>query len=149
MLERIQFRGLDYEAQAEAIRKVTERYVVSFIGIDRTGIGDAVFRLVQKFFPRVTPFQYSPQLKTQLVLKAHDVVSKGRLEFDAGHTDIAQSFMAIRKTITSGGGTVTYKADRSAEASHADIAWATMHALWNEPIEGQSAANRSILEIYS
>ncbi|MDN4572664.1 oxidoreductase [Pandoraea cepalis] len=149
VLERIQFRGLDYEAQAEAIRKVTERYIVTFIGIDRTGIGDAVFRLVQKFFPRATPFQYSPQLKTQLVLKAHDVISKGRLEFDAGHTDIAQSFMAIRKTITAGGGSVTYKADRSAEASHADIAWATMHALSNEPIEGQSAAPRSILEIYS
>lgn len=149
VLERVQFRGLDYEAQADAIRKLTERYNVSFIGIDRTGIGDAVYRLVLKFFPRVTPFRYSPQVKTQLVLKAHDVITKGRFEFDAGHTDIAQSFMAIRKTITAGGGTVTYKADRSAEASHADIAWATMHALSNEPIEGQSGANRSILEIYS
>lgn len=149
ILERIPFRGLDYEAQAEAIKKATERYVVTFIGIDRTGIGDAVYQLVKKFFPAVVGFTYSPHVKTQLVLKAHDVMSKGRLEFDAGHTDIAQSFMAIRKTSTAGGGQITYKADRSAQASHADIAWATMHALSNEGIDGQIGTNQSFMEMYS
>lgn len=83
------------------------------------------------------------------MLKAHDVMSKGRLEFDAGHTDIAQSFMAIRKTSTAGGGQITYKADRSAQASHADIAWATMHALSNEGIDGQIGTNQSFMEMYS
>ena len=148
ILERIPFRGLDYEAQAKAIKDATARYTVTYIGIDRTGIGDAVYTLVKNFFPAVVGFTYSPHVKVQLVLKALDIISKGRLEFDAGHTDIAQSFMAIRKTITAGGGQVTYKADRSAEASHADLAWATMHALSNEPLEGQTGTNRSILEIY-
>ncbi|MBN4667218.1 terminase ATPase subunit family protein [Pandoraea nosoerga] len=149
ILERIPFRGLDYEAQAEAIRKATERYTVTYIGIDRTGIGDAVFQLVKKFFPAVFGFTYSPHVKTQLVLKAHDVMSKGRLEFDAGHTDIAQSFMTIRRTTTASGGQVTYKADRSAEASHGDIAWATMHAMWNEGIDGQTGTNQGFMEMYS
>lgn len=148
-LERIQFRGLDYEAQARAIKEATERYTVTYIGIDRTGIGDSVYQLVRKFFPAAVGFTYSPHVKTQLVLKAYDVISKGRLEFDAGHTDIAQSFMTIRKTTTASGGQVTYKADRSAEASHGDIAWAMMHAMSNEPIDGQTGTHRSIMEIYS
>jgi len=48
----------------------------------------------------VTTFNYSPEVKTRLVLKAYEVIHKGRLEFDAGWNDMAQSLMAIRKTIT-------------------------------------------------
>ncbi|KWQ18677.1 terminase [Salmonella enterica subsp. enterica serovar Tennessee] len=42
------------------------------------------------------------------------------------------SFMSIRKTMTSSGRSATYEASRTEEASHADIAWATMHALLND-----------------
>ncbi len=86
-------------------------------------------------------------VKTGLVLKAHDVISKGRLEFDAGWTDFAASFMSIKKTVTAAGGRVTYQAGRSEETSHADLAWACMHALSHEPIEGVTTTNTSILEL--
>ncbi|MGC5888143.1 oxidoreductase, partial [Ralstonia pseudosolanacearum] len=95
-----------------AIRRVCERFSVAYVGIDRTGIGDAVFRLVQKFRPDAEGFTYSVEVKTALVLKAHDVISKGRLEFDAGWTDFAASFMSIKKTTTAAGGRVTYQAGR-------------------------------------
>jgi hypothetical protein len=72
------------------------------------------------------------------VLKAYDIISHRRLEFDAGHTDIAQSFMAIRRALPPAA-TATYEASRSEEASHADLAWATMHALFNEPLQGEAA----------
>ncbi|MNT87057.1 Terminase-like family protein [compost metagenome] len=85
-------------------------------------------------------------VKTGLVLKATDVISKGRLEFDAGWTDFAASFMSIRKTTTAAGGRVTYQAGRSEETSHADLAWACMHALAHEPIEGVTTTNTSIME---
>jgi len=42
----------------------------------------------------------------------------------------------------------TYKACRSEEASHSDLAWATMHALYNEPITGDSATHRNIIEVF-
>ncbi|MGA4279072.1 terminase ATPase subunit family protein [Ralstonia nicotianae] len=147
VLERHQFRGIDYEEQAGAIRRVTERYNVAYVGIDRTGIGDAVFRLVQKFRPDAEGFTYSVDVKTALVLKAHDVISKGRLEFDAGWADFAASFMSIKKTTTAAGGRVTYQAGRSEDTSHADLAWACMHALSHEPLEGVTTTNTSILEI--
>ncbi|BAF52383.1 terminase large subunit [Ralstonia phage RSA1] len=147
VLERHQFRGIDYEEQAGAIRRVAERYDVAYVGIDRTGIGDAVFRLVQKFRPDAEGFTYSVDVKTALVLKAHDVISKGRLEFDAGWTDFAASFMSIKKTTTAAGGRVTYQAGRSEDTSHADLAWACMHALSHEPLEGVTTTNTSILEI--
>jgi phosphotransferase system HPr-like phosphotransfer protein len=138
---------MDFEAQAAAIEKITESYNVTYIGIDVTGIGQGVFQLVKQFFPGATAFTYNPDVKVRLVLKAKDVISKGRVEFDAGWTDLAQSFMAIRKTTTASGRQVTFEANRSDETSHADLAWATMHALAAEPLEGQTVRNTSILEI--
>ncbi|MRR51671.1 MAG: terminase ATPase subunit family protein [Rhodocyclaceae bacterium] len=149
LIERHQFKGMDFDAQAEAIRKITQRYDVAFIGIDTTGIGQGVFQLVKAFYPSVRGFNYSPQVKTMLVLKALDVVSKGRFEFDAGWNDVAAAFMAIKKTITPSGTQITFEAGRSEETSHADIAWACMHALANEPLEGQTAQNTGFMEIFT
>jgi len=147
VLERHQWRGMDFEAQAEAIRKITERFNVTYIGIDTTGLGQGVYQLVQKFFPAAKAFNYSVDVKTRLVLKAKSVISKGRLEFDAGWTDLAQSFVAIRRALTASGRSVTFEAGRTDDTGHADLAWACMHALDNEPLEGHSAASSSIMEI--
>ena len=81
-----------------------------------------------------------------MVLKAHDVLSNHRLQFDAGWSEMAASFLAIKKVMTESGRNVTYAAGRSEETSHADLAWATMQALVNEPFEGSTPANSSILE---
>lgn len=148
VLERHQFRGMDFAAQAEAIRQVTRRYWVTYIGIDITGMGSGVAQLVKQFFPNITTFSYSPEVKTRLVLKAYDVIKNGRLEFDAGWTDMAQSLMAIRKTVTASGRQFTYTAGRTDEIGHADLAWATFHALHNEPLEGQTTANTGFMESY-
>ncbi|WP_422776113.1 terminase ATPase subunit family protein [Pseudomonas mediterranea] len=149
VIERHQFRGMDFAAQAAAIKGVCDRYWVTYIGIDVTGLGSGVAQLVRQFFPAVTTFSYSPEVKTRLVLKAYDVIHKGRLEFDAGWTDMAQSLMAIRKTITAGGRQFTYTAGRNQSTGHADLAWALFHALHNEPLEGQTAANTGRMEIFT
>ena len=39
---------------------------------------------------------YSVALKSQMVLKAKNVISKRRIEWDAGWIDLSQAFMAIR-----------------------------------------------------
>lgn len=148
VLEKHQFRGMDFAAQAEAIRQVTRRYWVTYIGIDITGMGSGVAQLVKQFFPNITTFSYSPEVKTRLVLKAYDVIKNGRLEFDAGWTDMAQSLMAIRKTITASGRQFTYTAGRTDETGHADLAWALFHAMHNEPLEGQTTANTGFMESY-
>ena len=148
VLERHQFRGMDFAAQASFIKAVCDRYWVTYIGIDVTGLGSGVAQLVRQFFPNVTTFSYSPEVKTRLVLKAYDVIHRGRLEFDAGWTDMAQSLMAIRKTITAGGRQFTYTAGRNDNTGHADLAWALFHALHNEPLEGQTTANTGRMEIF-
>ncbi|CAE6923069.1 Phage terminase, ATPase subunit [Pseudomonas marincola] len=148
VLERHQFRGMDYEAQAETIRQVTMRYWVTYIGIDVTGMGSGVAQLVKQFFPGLKTFSYSPEVKTRLVLKAWSVISNARLEFDAGWTDLASALMAIRKTVTASGRQFTYTAGRTDNTGHADLAWALFHALHNEPLEGQTASNTAIMEIY-
>lgn len=148
ILQRYQWRGMDFRAQAEAIRQLTLQFNVTYIGIDSTGVGHGVYENVKAFYPGVREFVYNPNVKNALVLKAYDIIASRRLEFDAGMTDVAQSFMAIRKSTTASGNRPTYEASRSEEASHADLAWATMHALFNEPLEGATANNSTIVEIY-
>ena len=68
ILDRFQFRGMDFEAQAEKIRQLTQIYWVTYIGIDTTGMGTGVAQLVRQFFPNLRTFSYSPEVKTQLVM---------------------------------------------------------------------------------
>ncbi|MFM4919470.1 terminase ATPase subunit family protein [Aeromonas dhakensis] len=148
VLERHRWSGMDFAAQAEAIRQMTLRYNVAYIGIDSTGIGEGVLQLVRQFYPAVTEIQYNPSVKIRMVMKATDVIDKGRLEFDSGWTDLAQAFMSIRRGVTAGK-MPTFEASRSEETSHADIAWATMQALLHEPLAGATGANTSMMEIFA
>lgn len=148
ILERHQFKGADFAAQAEFIRKTCTRFNIAHLGIDTSGLGVGVYQLVKQFRPDAVAITYNVELKTKMVLKALDVISNGRLEFDAGNNDIAASFMAIKKTLTPSGRQVTYQAGRSEQTSHADLAWATMHALFNEPLEGATTVNTGFMEIY-
>lgn len=149
VLEKHQWKGMDFEAQAASIKKITERYNVTYMAIDMTGIGQGVYQLVKQFYAAVVGLNYSPEVKGRLVLKGISVISKARLQFDAGWTDLAQSFMAIRKTLTASGRQVTYSAGYSAEIGHADLAWACLHALGNEPLEGTTSSNTGFMEIYT
>lgn len=148
-LEKHQFRGLDYTVQARQIEEITKRYNVTYIGIDVTGLGNAVFQLVKLFFPAVTAISYSIEVKAMMVFKTLEVIKGGRLEFDAGWTDFASSFMAIKKQLTASGRHATYTAGRSDDIGHADLAWAAMHVFANEPMgAGQANHQQSSMEIF-
>ena len=143
ILERHQWKGMDFAQQAESIRKLTQKYTVEYIGIDATGLGQGVFQLVRSFYPAAREIRYTPEMKTAMVLKAKDTIRRGCLEYDVSATDITQSFMSIRKTMTSSGRSSTYEARRTEEASHADLAWATMHVLINEPLTAATGEQSS------
>lgn len=147
ILERHQWKGMDFATQAESIRALTQKYNVEYIGIDSTGLGQGVFQLVRSFYPAARDIRYTPEMKTAMVLKAKDTITRGCLEYDVSATDITQSFMSIRKTMTSSGRSATYEASRTEEASHADLAWATMHVLINEPLNAATGQpSSSILD---
>ncbi|MFA0810836.1 terminase large subunit domain-containing protein [Microbulbifer epialgicus] len=133
VLEKIVMRNRAWQWQAERIKELTEKYNVQFIGVDCTGPGHGVYEMVQGFFPGVTPITYGISTKTNLVLKAQDVIESGRVQWDAEHTDIPQAFMQIHQT-TTGNDQITYAANRTSTTGHADVAWALMHALSNEPL---------------
>jgi hypothetical protein len=135
VLEKLRLNGRDFAGQAEAIREVARRYHVTDISIDTTGHGLAVWELVSKWFPLARKIEYSVASKTALVIKGQNVFRAGRIEFDAGWTDVMQAFMAIRPTLTGSQRGVTYTARRNGEIGHADIAWAILHALSNEPLD--------------
>ncbi|KWC22766.1 terminase [Burkholderia ubonensis] len=149
VLERHQFRGNDFEEQAKAVEQITQRYSVGYIAIDTTGMGQGVYQLVRKFYPAVVALNYSPEVKTRLVLKGQSVIRNGRLQFDAGWTDLAAAFMAIKQTMTASGRQATYTADRNEETGHADLAWACLHAIDHEPLAGGGGNSSSFTEFYS
>ncbi|TCW80998.1 terminase [Burkholderia sp. SRS-46] len=149
VLERHQFRGNNFEEQAAAIEQITQRYSVGYIAIDTTGMGQGVYQLVQKFYPAAVALNYSPEVKTRLVLKGQSVIRNGRLQFDAGWTDLAAAFMAIKQSMTASGRQTTYTADRNEETGHADLAWACLHAIDREPLAGGGGNSSSFTEFYS
>ena len=147
VLEKQRLRGLDFAGQAAAVRAMHDKYTVTRIAIDTTGAGKAVHQLVAAWFPLVAAINYSVAIKAQMVLKAKNVITDGRLKFDAGWMDILQSFLAIRPEITKQG--VSYVASRAGGVGHADLAWAIMHALYFEPLDiTQPAGGGSSVEIF-
>ena len=83
-----------------------------------------------------------------MVIKTKDVIKKKRLKFDASWTDVVASFVSIHKTITDSQKTITYKASRSEETGHADLAWAMMHAIHKEPLAIAQGETKSEMDIY-
>lgn len=130
LLEKIMLDNQNWAYQAQVIKELTEKYNVGYIGIDSTGPGNGVFERVQEFFPAATEISYTPETKTRLVLKAQEIISQKRVEWDEGYTDIPQAFLAIRKTCTESA--IKFVAARDNNKGHADIAWAIMHVLIKE-----------------
>ncbi len=134
VIEHESFNGLDFDAQAKKIKNYTKKYNVQSIAIDTTGLGKAVHDQVVKFFKRATAIRYDVEQKNEMVLKAKQLISHGLLQFDAGMSNIAQAFLTIHQAGTASGRQVTYKANRTVKTGHADLAWATMHALIQDPL---------------
>jgi len=149
VLERHRLKGEDYEAQADFIKSFRDKYRIDHIGIDISGLGEAVAEHVEKWFPTVTRYRYDVALKARMVMQAQQIMRKGRLEFDAGWADMAQSFMAIKRELTASGRQLTYTSGRTKATGHADLAWAVMHALHFEPIDGPAmGTGQSLMEMY-
>jgi len=148
LIEKHQFRGMDFAAQAKAIKQLTTKYNVEHIAIDSTGMGQGVYQHVRAFFPAVRAINYSAEVKSRLVLKAYEVITHGRLQFDRSWHDVVSAFLAIRRTLTGSGQQATFTAGRRDDTGHADLAWATMHALDNEPFTGQNQINSGFMELY-
>lgn len=135
LLEKFSWRGLNFKYQVNEIKKLFQRYNVTHIGVDITGIGAGVYELLQEAFPRETmPIHYSVEAKNRLVMKMIDVIEDNRLAFDAEHKDVLMSFMAITRTATGSGNAMTFKASRDAATGHADVFFAIAHAIAKEPL---------------
>ncbi|EKT4874493.1 terminase family protein [Escherichia coli] len=132
-IETRQLRGMEFEEQAKVIEDLTIKYNVRHIAIDGTGIGEAVWQLVKKFFPAAVCFIMSLSSKRTLVLKMQQVIRAGRWEYDRSEQALVSAFNAVRK-ITTAGGQITYDTDRARGVSHGDLAWANMLAIINEPL---------------
>lgn len=149
VLEKYRHSGYDFQKLAAFVLGLRDRYNVEHIAIDTTGMGAATWKLVVAEFPTARRIDYNVAVKTEMVLKAKNVFSAGRIKFDNGAIDIAQSFMAIRAELTGSQKQITYTASRAGDTGHADLAWAVMHVLHNEPLDPeQTGVRKSRMRIY-
>ncbi|MDR6133062.1 uncharacterized protein YjcR [Sphingomonas sp. SORGH_AS802] len=143
LLEKHQIKG-DFQAQAEFILARLARYNCTYLGIDANGVGAAVYQLLIGKVRGLTRIEYSLESKTAMVMKAQHSFARGRIEFDSGWIDLQSAFLSIKKALTGSGRAVTFKASRTEEVGHADLAWAAMHILINEPLDGQARPKASM-----
>lgn len=137
------WRGLNFKYQAAQIKAFMERYRITFIGVDITGIGRGVYEEVQEFARReVSPIHYSVDSKNRLVMKMIDVISGNRIAWDEDDRSIASSFIAIRRVQTNKSDAMTFAAQRTQETGHADKFFAIAHALSNEPLTSKKRVSR-------
>ena len=143
IIERHLLHGNNFESQAGFIKKVFDRFTVQKIIIDKTGLGAAVYQLVQKFFPSVIGVQYSLPEKYLMINKMHALMRAGRVEWEIDHKDISAAFLSIR-TVTTTSGNITYASGRTKELSHSDVAWAALQGFYQEPLDGSSVGQGSV-----
>ena len=137
-LEKHEWKGMDFVAQAAAIKRITERYNVVFMGIDTTGIGLGVYDIVKGFYPMAKRINYNPEVKARLVIRLKELVRSKRINWDASWNDLVRALMSIRRVLTASGNAVTFEADRNEQTGHADLAWAVMHALDNQTLRSMA-----------
>nr|WP_314738670.1 terminase family protein [uncultured Haemophilus sp.] len=138
LLERHQWHGLSYRYQADRIRELFAKYNFSYIGIDTNGVGVGVYEMIKEFAGRkAVPILYTAESKSALVLKVHDLVERGLLEWSEEEKDIVASFLMIKQTTTNSGKSSTFIADRTASNQHADVFWAMAHAINKRELNDQ------------
>ena len=134
LLERKHLDHMPPMQQAQYIQQICQRHQVAFLAIDVTGAGITVAEHVKAFYPNYTAINYSIEVKTRMALRAKELFQRRKLHFDAGLTDVAKAFIAIKQQVTSGGGRMTLVAARSKETGHSDVAWSIMNALEAAPV---------------
>ena len=134
------FRSMSINWQAQTIRTWVKKYRAGFLGIDVTGVGEAVYNLI-KDLPKevdwpltIKRFLYDRNNKIDLILHMERIVAGKRLEFDHKEKTILQSFLAI-KTGTTAAGRSTIIADRKLGIGHADLFFAIAHMAYKYPVE--------------
>lgn len=146
IIEKVQLYGNNFEEQAEQIKKRLSVYNVTKIAIDTTGLGNAVYQLVIKFFPAAISIKYSVETKALMINKALSLFRSKRIEFDSSDKDLIMSFMRIKRSMTPRTQQLTYTATRNKETSHSDLAWAAMMIFYLEPLDG--SITTSTIEVY-
>ncbi|MEB3457145.1 terminase ATPase subunit family protein [Pasteurella multocida] len=135
VLARYQWNGLSYKYQAAQIKQLFEKYNMTYIGIDATGVGYGVYEQVKEFAGRkAVPLVYNPESKTEMVLKVHDLVEHEQIEWNENERDIVPSFLMIKHTSTKSGNTMTFVAERTVKTQHADVFFAIANAINNKSL---------------
>ncbi|MFA9499912.1 terminase large subunit domain-containing protein [Mannheimia sp. E30BD] len=130
VLVRYQWFGLSYEWQEGQIKELMQKYNFSYIGIDANGVGYGVYSNLKKSARRIIEsVAYTPEAKTEMVLKVHNLVENHMIEWNEEESDIPAAFLMVKQVTTKNSGKITYIAERNSKSQHADVFWAIANAI--------------------
>lgn len=130
VLVRYQWFGLSYEWQEGQIKELMQKYNFSYIGIDANGVGYGVYSNLKKSARRIIEsVAYTPEAKTEMVLKVHNLVENKMIEWNEEESDIPAAFLMVKQVATKNSGKITYIAERNSKSQHADVFWAIANAI--------------------
>ena len=121
---------------------------MTYIGIDSTGVGHGVYENVKAFFQPSGSLSTTPTLKTLWFSRPTTLSATAVWSLTPGTPTLRSHSWQSVAPPPPAATAQRYEASRSEEASHADLAPATMHALFNEPLQGESANTSNIVEIF-
>lgn len=138
-------------AQAKCIEEAVKNYNVTHVGLDRTGMGWAVWDQLDRSLCRFKAIDYSLERKTELVTDTRTQMEQKQLVFSAEDRVMIKSIAKVRRCGTEGN-RLTFKTDRKKDKDdknlslgHADSFWALTHALHVIPPTLKKTKRRGIL----
>lgn len=144
VLARYQWFGLSYLWQEGQIKDLMKRYNFSYIGIDANGVGYGVYNNLKNAARRIVePVPYTPDAKTEMVLKVHNLVENSMIEWNEQESDIPAAFLMVKQTATRNSGKITYVAERNMKSQHADVFWAIANAINRKQLDDSKPKRRS------
>lgn len=142
LLRKDTHKGVGHTFLSTRIKQLKESHNTVHIGIDAQGEGLGVYENVREFYPRATPFYYSIETKTRLILNMLKLIESKRFRFLAVDTDVIRAFLMITQTQTASG-IMTYVASMI-EGNHADLFFAIAMACAYEELAPRRTATVSI-----
>ena len=120
----ITLRQTPFDAQEAEIRRWKETHNPNAIVIDKTYNPQLAENMKSEYPFLVTEFGFTEQSKAELVGRALEIFTAGRLRCPMRYRMILEELSFIRKKITPAGNVVFR------DSPHGDLGWACLLALW-------------------
>lgn len=122
------WEGIDYKEQGDDILEIQHKELMNCIGVDRSGVGDAVMEVFPEYLQRILiPIVSTQQRKLEMIDLVQGLFNNDRLKLHPDHSHELRKQILEQERIKTDAGNVTYK---HPQGRHDDQFWALAYACY-------------------